>query len=58
MIQLHSRQAGRLQGIQIPPASLDVEYVDFFSEGVFSDGFHRGVATAMKYQRKVGSYQP
>ncbi len=54
----HRREAGRLDGLEIPAAALDVQDVLVVAQQVALGQLDRGVAAAVQHQRPVGAEQP
>ena len=57
MRQPHRREALRLDRLEVPATALDVQHILFFAKDILLADFHRGVATAMQYQRLVAAEQ-
>ena len=57
IVQLHRRESGRLDGLQVPAAALDVQDVFVLAEQVLLHQLDRGVAAAVQHQRLVAPEQ-
>ena len=56
-VELHRRQALRLDDAHVPAAALDAEHVPRLADDVGCRGLARGVAAAMQHQPRVTAQQ-